>query len=102
MILLLLLLLQLLYDSVQEEDFIGMMKAFAFGADVNWVNVNAENKTPVHLACELNKFVCVEYLVQNNAKLNVTDSNGRTPSELATVKHSKEVLDLLTRKADKS
>uniref|UniRef100_A0ABM5EJG1 Arf-GAP with coiled-coil, ANK repeat and PH domain-containing protein n=1 Tax=Pogona vitticeps TaxID=103695 RepID=A0ABM5EJG1_9SAUR len=62
-----------------------MADALAHGADVNWVNVAYESRTPLVQAVTANSLLACEFLLQNGANVNQPDSRGRGPLHHATV-----------------
>ncbi|XP_061445373.1 arf-GAP with coiled-coil, ANK repeat and PH domain-containing protein 1 isoform X2 [Rhineura floridana] len=62
-----------------------MADALAHGADVNWVNVAHESRTPLLQAVAANSLLACEFLLQNGASVNQPDSKGRAPLHHATV-----------------
>ena len=75
------------------------MMYLAFGADVNWQNLDADDRTAVFAACEHGNVLAIEYLCQNGAKLSVTDRQGKSPFDVATAEGLQDVVALLTRKS---
>uniref|UniRef100_A0A6I8P134 Arf-GAP with coiled-coil, ANK repeat and PH domain-containing protein n=1 Tax=Ornithorhynchus anatinus TaxID=9258 RepID=A0A6I8P134_ORNAN len=63
-----------------------MADALAHGADVNWVNAAQANATPLIQATEANSLLACEFLLQNGANVNQTDSAGRGPLHHATIR----------------
>ncbi|XP_062840601.1 arf-GAP with coiled-coil, ANK repeat and PH domain-containing protein 1 [Anolis carolinensis] len=62
-----------------------MADALAHGADVNWVNVAQESRTPLLQAVEANSLLACEFLLQNGANVNQADIRGRGPLHHATI-----------------
>ncbi|XP_013919472.1 PREDICTED: arf-GAP with coiled-coil, ANK repeat and PH domain-containing protein 1-like [Thamnophis sirtalis] len=62
-----------------------MSDALAHGADVNWVNTGQENRTPLLQAVSANSLLACEFLLQNGANVNQSDSKGRGPLHHATI-----------------
>ncbi|KAL8177066.1 UNVERIFIED_CONTAM: Arf-GAP with coiled-coil, ANK repeat and PH domain-containing protein 1 [Gekko kuhli] len=62
-----------------------MADALAHGADVNWVNVAHESRTPLLQAVAANSLLACEFLLQNGASVNQADSRGRAPLHHATI-----------------
>nr|XP_060635851.1 arf-GAP with coiled-coil, ANK repeat and PH domain-containing protein 1 [Anolis sagrei ordinatus] len=62
-----------------------MADALAHGADVNWVNVAQESRTPLLQAVEANSLLACEFLLQNGANVNQADVRGRGPLHHATI-----------------
>ncbi|XP_060730707.1 arf-GAP with coiled-coil, ANK repeat and PH domain-containing protein 1 isoform X2 [Tachysurus vachellii] len=91
----------LLYRSAALQHFPVMADALAHGADVNWVNVPEESKTPLIQAATVNSLAACEFLLQNGANVNQADSNGRGPLHHATILgHTGLVCLFLKRGAD--
>ncbi|XP_070810626.1 arf-GAP with coiled-coil, ANK repeat and PH domain-containing protein 1 [Pituophis catenifer annectens] len=62
-----------------------MSDALAHGADVNWVNTAQESRTPLLQAVAANSLLACEFLLQNGANVNQSDSKGRGPLHHATI-----------------
>ncbi|XP_070623443.1 arf-GAP with coiled-coil, ANK repeat and PH domain-containing protein 1 [Erythrolamprus reginae] len=62
-----------------------MADALAHGADVNWVNTAQESRTPLLQAVAANSLLACEFLLQNGANVNQSDSKGRGPLHHATI-----------------
>ncbi|KAK1797186.1 hypothetical protein P4O66_008571, partial [Electrophorus voltai] len=91
----------LLYRSATLQHFPVMADALAHGADVNWVNVAEDNKTPLIQAATVNSLAACEFLLQNGANVNQADSDGRGPLHHATILgHTGLVCLFLKRGAD--
>uniref|UniRef100_A0A8C1G1Y4 Arf-GAP with coiled-coil, ANK repeat and PH domain-containing protein n=1 Tax=Cyprinus carpio TaxID=7962 RepID=A0A8C1G1Y4_CYPCA len=91
----------LLYRSASMQHFPLMADALAHGADVNWVNVAEDSKTPLIQAAMVNSLAACEFLLQNGANVNQVDSNGRGPLHHATILgHTGLVCLFLKRGAD--
>uniref|UniRef100_A0A8B9J6F0 Arf-GAP with coiled-coil, ANK repeat and PH domain-containing protein n=1 Tax=Astyanax mexicanus TaxID=7994 RepID=A0A8B9J6F0_ASTMX len=91
----------LLYRSAALQHFPVMADALAHGADVNWVNVAEESKTPLIQAASVNSLAACEFLLQNGANVNQVDSDGRGPLHHATILgHTGLVCLFLKRGAD--
>lgn len=91
----------LLYRSASMQHFPLMADALAHGADVNWVNVAEDSKTPLIQAVIANSLAACEFLLQNGANVNQVDSNGRGPLHHATILgHTGLVCLFLKRGAD--
>ncbi|XP_076451929.1 arf-GAP with coiled-coil, ANK repeat and PH domain-containing protein 2-like isoform X2 [Babylonia areolata] len=91
----------LLYKAAEARNLPVMSEALANGADPNWVNPDDDLKTPIMKAVETGSLSACEFLLLNNAKLDRTDKNGRTPLHHATLLgHTGQVCQFLKRKAD--
>ncbi|XP_057183927.1 arf-GAP with coiled-coil, ANK repeat and PH domain-containing protein 1 isoform X1 [Triplophysa rosa] len=91
----------LLYRSAAMQHFPLMADALAHGADVNWVNVAEDSKTPLIQAAMANSLAACEFLLQNGAHVNQVDSNGKGPLHHATILgHTGLVCLFLKRAAD--
>lgn len=89
---------QSLWDAVLNNDILTILKLLAMNVDVNWPHPQEKNRTALHVACEKDLAACVEYLMQNNARSNIADSDGHTPADLAHAAQAQRVLKLLERK----
>uniref|UniRef100_A0AAR2M2M2 Arf-GAP with coiled-coil, ANK repeat and PH domain-containing protein n=1 Tax=Pygocentrus nattereri TaxID=42514 RepID=A0AAR2M2M2_PYGNA len=91
----------LLYRSAALQHFPVMADALAHGADVNWVNVAEDSRTPLIQAATVNSLAACEFLLQNGANVNQADSIGRGPLHHATILgHTGLVCLFLKRGAD--
>eukprot|EP00058_Branchiostoma_floridae_P006131 XP_002591619.1 hypothetical protein BRAFLDRAFT_223539 [Branchiostoma floridae] len=75
----------LLYKAASAGNLPVLSAALAHGADVNWVNSEDTNKTPLHQAVESGSIGACEFLLLNGAKLDVKDGKGRAPLHHATI-----------------
>ncbi|KFV72327.1 Arf-GAP with coiled-coil, ANK repeat and PH domain-containing protein 3, partial [Dryobates pubescens] len=96
----------LIYKAAQARNLPLMAEALAHGAEINWVNDEDENKTPLIQAV---KGVCyargwettLGLLLQNGADVNQRDSRGRAPLHHATyLGHTGQVCLFLKRGAN--
>lgn len=62
-----------------------MAEALAHGADPGWANGAEGNRTPLLQAVAVNSLLACEFLLQNGASVNQSDSRGRGPLHHATV-----------------
>ncbi|XP_028654236.2 arf-GAP with coiled-coil, ANK repeat and PH domain-containing protein 1 isoform X1 [Erpetoichthys calabaricus] len=91
----------LLYRAAAMQNFPVMADALAHGADVNWVNNNEGNRTPLIQAVSVDSLVACEFLLQNGANVNQKDSLGHSPLHHATILgHTGLVCLFLKRGAD--
>uniref|UniRef100_H3B7P5 Arf-GAP with coiled-coil, ANK repeat and PH domain-containing protein n=1 Tax=Latimeria chalumnae TaxID=7897 RepID=H3B7P5_LATCH len=74
-----------LYQAAFERNLPEMAEALAHGADVNWVNNEESDATPLIRAVLGGSLVTCEFLLQNGAKVNNTDKHGKGPLHHATV-----------------
>lgn len=75
----------LLYWAAQHRRLPTMADALAHGADPGWVNAAEENRTPLLQAVAANSLLACEFLLQNGASVNQSDSHGRGPLHHATM-----------------
>ncbi|CAH1239474.1 ACAP2 [Branchiostoma lanceolatum] len=75
----------LLYKAASAGNLPVLSAALAHGADVNWVNKEDSNKTPLHQAVESGSIGACEFLLLNGAKIDVKDGKGRAPLHHATI-----------------
>ena len=69
----------------RQDNVMKLAALFAFGLDINWQDPN-NGQTALHRATDANQVLCMEFLIQNNAKLTIKDASGRTPMDLAQFK----------------
>ncbi|XP_064256867.1 LOW QUALITY PROTEIN: arf-GAP with coiled-coil, ANK repeat and PH domain-containing protein 1-like [Passer domesticus] len=62
-----------------------MAEALAHGADPGWANGADGNRTPLLEAVAVNSLLACEFLLQNGASVNQSDSRGRGPLHHATM-----------------
>ncbi|XP_043919133.1 arf-GAP with coiled-coil, ANK repeat and PH domain-containing protein 3 isoform X1 [Protopterus annectens] len=74
----------LIYKASRARNLPVMAEALAHGADVNWVNDEDENKTPLIQAVIGGSLIACEFLLQNGADVNQRDRRGRAPLHHAT------------------
>ncbi|XP_030630657.1 arf-GAP with coiled-coil, ANK repeat and PH domain-containing protein 2 [Chanos chanos] len=90
----------LLYWASCACSLTDMAEALAHGADVNWVNVEDNNRTPLIQAVQGGSLVTCEFLLQNAANVDQQDIRGRGPLHHATMLgHTGQVCLFLKRGA---
>ncbi|XP_051894988.1 arf-GAP with coiled-coil, ANK repeat and PH domain-containing protein 3b [Pristis pectinata] len=93
----------LVYKAAQARNLAVMAEALAHGADVNWVNDEDENKTPLIQAVIGGSLVACEFLLQNGADVNQKDIHERGPIHHATyLGHTGQVCLFLKRGANQN
>ncbi|XP_029434251.1 arf-GAP with coiled-coil, ANK repeat and PH domain-containing protein 3 isoform X3 [Rhinatrema bivittatum] len=91
----------LVYKASRARNLPVMAQALAHGADVNWVNDEDENKTPLIQAVMGGSLIACEFLLQNGADVNQIDIRGRAPLHHATyLGHTGQVCLFLKRGAN--
>ncbi|XP_065586459.1 LOW QUALITY PROTEIN: arf-GAP with coiled-coil, ANK repeat and PH domain-containing protein 1 [Cyrtonyx montezumae] len=75
----------LLYWGAQHRRLPAMADALAHGADPGWANAAEEHRTPLLQAVAVNSLLGCEFLLQNGASVNQSDSHGRGPLHHATM-----------------
>ncbi|XP_067167061.1 arf-GAP with coiled-coil, ANK repeat and PH domain-containing protein 3 [Apteryx mantelli] len=91
----------LIYKAAQARNLPLMAEALAHGAEVNWVNDEDENKTPLIQAVMGGSLIACEFLLQNGADVNQRDIRGRAPLHHATyLGHTGQVCLFLKRGAN--
>ncbi|NXF09227.1 ACAP3 protein, partial [Smithornis capensis] len=91
----------LMYKAAQARNLPLMAEALAHGAEINWVNDEDENKTPLIQAVKGGSLIACEFLLQNGADVNQRDIRGRAPLHHATyLGHTGQVCLFLKRGAN--
>ncbi|NXK11698.1 ACAP3 protein, partial [Herpetotheres cachinnans] len=91
----------LIYKAAQARNLPLMAEALAHGAEINWVNDEDENKTPLIQAVMGGSLITCEFLLQNGADVNQRDIRGRAPLHHATyLGHTGQVCLFLKRGAN--
>nr|XP_015216710.1 PREDICTED: arf-GAP with coiled-coil, ANK repeat and PH domain-containing protein 2 isoform X6 [Lepisosteus oculatus] len=92
-----------LYWASSARSLPDMAEALAHGAEVNWVNTEDDNKTPLIQAVHGGSLVSCEFLLQNGANVNHQDIRGRGPLHHATILgHTGQVCLFLKRGASQN
>ncbi|KAG9330050.1 hypothetical protein JZ751_027355 [Albula glossodonta] len=92
-----------LYWACSARSLPDMAEALAHGADVNWVNTEDQNRTPLIQAVQGGSLVTCEFLLQNAADVNQQDARGRGPLHHATILgHTGQVCLFLKRGASQN
>ncbi|MBN3321421.1 ACAP2 protein, partial [Atractosteus spatula] len=92
-----------LYWASSARSLPDMAEALAHGAEVNWVNTEDDNKTPLIQAVLGGSLVTCEFLLQNGANVNHQDLHGRGPLHHATILgHTGQVCLFLKRGASQN
>ncbi|CAF4607922.1 unnamed protein product [Rotaria sp. Silwood1] len=73
-----------LYEGAGQRNVIMMLHALALGADKNFINENDHGRTPLIQAILSRSVAAAEFLLSNNAKVNLADQDGKTPLHYAT------------------
>ncbi|XP_056598537.1 arf-GAP with coiled-coil, ANK repeat and PH domain-containing protein 2 isoform X1 [Triplophysa dalaica] len=88
----------LLYWASCAGSLTDMVEALAHGADVNWVNGEDSNRTPLIQAVQGGSLITCEFLLQNAANVDQQDIRGRGPLHHATIlAHTGQVCLFLKR-----
>ncbi|KAJ1144965.1 hypothetical protein NDU88_011257 [Pleurodeles waltl] len=91
----------LIFKAARARNLPVMAEALAHGADVNWVNDEDENKTPLIQAVIGGSLIACEFLLQNGADVNQIDIRSRAPVHHATyLGHTGQVCLFLKRGAN--
>ncbi|XP_041317837.1 arf-GAP with coiled-coil, ANK repeat and PH domain-containing protein 1-like [Pyrgilauda ruficollis] len=75
----------LLFWAARRRRLPTMAEALAHGADPGWANGAEGNRTPLLEAVAVNSLLACEFLLQNGASVNQSDSRGRGPLHHATM-----------------
>ncbi|CAF1183410.1 unnamed protein product [Didymodactylos carnosus] len=74
-----------LYEGAKQRNVTIMLHALALGADKNYIHPFDNNRTPLIQAIESRSVPAAEFLLVNNAKVNLADRDGKTPLHFATM-----------------
>ncbi|XP_051549630.1 arf-GAP with coiled-coil, ANK repeat and PH domain-containing protein 2-like isoform X2 [Myxocyprinus asiaticus] len=92
-----------LYWASFSRSLPDMAEALAHGAEVNWANMDDDNRTPLIMAVHGGSLVTCEFLLQNSARVNQQDNLGRGPLHHATILgHTGQVCLFLKRGANQN
>ncbi|CAF0882214.1 unnamed protein product [Adineta steineri] len=92
-----------LYEAAHQQNVMMMLHALALGADKNFINEHDHGRTPLIQTILSRSVAAAEFLLTNNAKVNLADQNGKTPLHYATQLATKgrgPIILLLKRGAD--
>ncbi|CAF4289495.1 unnamed protein product, partial [Adineta steineri] len=73
-----------LYEAAHQQNVMMMLHALALGADKNFINEHDHGRTPLIQTILSRSVAAAEFLLTNNAKVNLADQNGKTPLHYAT------------------
>eukprot|EP00126_Sphaerothecum_destruens_P009387 Sdes_comp20496_c0_seq1m14941 len=80
----------------------GNLKKLKLAVTVLRLNVNSTSgrslQTPLHKTAKYGHLKCAEYLIENGAKLEIVDSEGRTPLAIAALHGEMDIIALLCTK----
>mmetsp|Transcript_20948 Transcript_20948/g.30198 ORF Transcript_20948/g.30198 Transcript_20948/m.30198 type:complete len:833 (+) Transcript_20948:91-2589(+) len=91
---------EMLFQASLIGDLVDMMRAIAYGANVNWRNEQDDFKSPLHVACHGGHVLGVELLCQSNANVDAVDSHGKTPLDYSA-EMSDNIIESLVRKLER-
>jgi Arf-GAP/coiled-coil/ANK repeat/PH domain-containing protein len=98
-----------LFEAARMADVLGVAEALAYGAEIEWQNLEEDGRTPLHI-CSLNRpslsdpsswtgIECAELLLQNGAKLDTMDNNTQGVLDCAVIGGGeREMVEFLSRK----
>ncbi|CAF4793597.1 unnamed protein product [Rotaria sp. Silwood1] len=92
-----------LYEGARHRNVPTMLHALALGADKNFHNEHDHGRTPLIQTILSRSVAAAEFLLTNNAKVNLADEDGKTPLHHATQLANKgrgPIILLLKRGAD--
>ncbi|EDV91958.1 L-asparaginase [Drosophila grimshawi] len=79
--------------AVAEGDIKKINNLKAYGADLS--GSNHDNRTALHLACQMGDMRMVQFLLQNGVSVHIRDRYDRTPLQEAVSMDSHEIIQLL-------
>ncbi|CAF2033615.1 unnamed protein product [Rotaria magnacalcarata] len=92
-----------LYEGARHHNVMMMLHALALGADKNFTNEHDCGRTPLIQAILSRSVAAADFLLTNNAKVNLSDQDGKTPLHYATQLTNKgrgPIILLIKRGAD--
>ncbi|CAM4818481.1 unnamed protein product [Rotaria magnacalcarata] len=92
-----------LYEGARHRSVPTMLHALSLGADKNFLNEHDHGRTPLIQTILSRSVAAAEFLLINNAKINLADEDGKTPLHYATQLANKgrgPIILLLKRGAD--
>ncbi|CAF3410263.1 unnamed protein product [Rotaria socialis] len=92
-----------LYEGARHRSVPTMLHALTLGADKNFLNEHDHGRTPLIQTILSRSVAAAEFLLINNAKINLADEDGKTPLHYATQLANKgrgPIILLLKRGAD--
>lgn len=86
-----------LYEKTNtEQKIVNILRCLADGADINATDSQNKNNTPAHIAVQIGDKEILQTLIDNGAKLDQKNSEGKTPHDLAVeIDQIKEIEELL-------
>lgn len=86
---------KLLYEGCKRKSVNMMMKAIAFGVDINSMIIDENiRKTLLHITVENNFILGVEILQKSNVDIDAVDENNKTAVAIATERNYLEIVQL--------
>lgn len=83
-------------QTIQEGEKLKKIEQLvAEGANVNFVDTNRISDTPLHIAVREKHVEIVKFLIEKGAKLNIKNSRGKTPLDIAERIGLKEIITIL-------
>jgi len=86
-----------LVECASRDDVDGILPLFALGIELDWQDERGQ--TAVHHAAENDASLALEYLLLNNAKTDIRNSDGQLAVDIAKAKDAQKVLNRLTKKS---
>lgn len=94
-------------SAADKGDVLKLLACIAAGVDVNAViergdspvdkKIAAEfvGRTALSICCRRGHKLCVELLVQNNARVDLMDNDGLTPLDIAMIENNQQVIEII-------
>ena len=74
---------------------------YYYESKMNFEKLDSKYSTPLHWACYMGSYECVEFLLNKNVKIEPKDEDGNTPLHLAIISGIAKIVRLLLQKGAK-
>lgn len=88
-----------LFQAIFENDLDAINSQLNLGVDINYINPNYKNLTPLHYATSINNTEVVTLLLEKGARFDILDKElGLLPIHIASNLGNQQILDCLLKK----